>query len=174
MITISQLAKQFGISRTTLLYYEREGLLLPASRSDNGYRWYGPKEQQRLETIKAYRAFGVPVAKLASILDGADDADQEQLLREQFAALESEIQRLKLQQKAIVQRLNCQDLHTQPQLSKAGWVNVMRAAGLSDQDMSHWHRQFEQMEPDAHQEFLETLNIDADEIQAIRQRARDA
>ena len=44
----------------------------------------------------------------------------------------------------------------------------MKAAGLSDQDMQNWHQQFEKMEPDAHQEFLESLNIEADEIKTIR------
>ena len=44
MLTVTQLAKAYNISRTTILYYERAGLLLNC-RSDNGYRWYGEKEQ---------------------------------------------------------------------------------------------------------------------------------
>ena len=53
-------------------------------------------------------------------------------------------------------------------VSKERWVEIMRAAGLTDQDMQNWHHQFEKMEPDAHQEFLESLNIDNDEIKKIR------
>ncbi len=34
--------------------------------------------------------------------------------------------------------------------------------------MQNWHKQFEKMEPDAHQEFLESLSIDAKEISEIR------
>ena len=55
-------------------------------------------------------------------------------------------------------------------ITKDRWVEIMRAAGLSDDDMHNWHRQFERLEPDAHQEFLESLSIDAGEIQQIRDR----
>ena len=55
-------------------------------------------------------------------------------------------------------------------ITKDRWVEIMRAAGLSDDDMHNWHRQFERLEPGAHQEFLESLGIDSDEIQRIRER----
>lgn len=55
-------------------------------------------------------------------------------------------------------------------ITKDRWVEIMRAAGLSDDDMHNWHRQFERLEPDAHQEFLESLGIDSNEIQKIRER----
>jgi hypothetical protein len=48
----------------------------------------------------------------------------------------------------------------------------MRAAGFEEQDMRNWHIQFEEMEPDAHQEFLESLGIQAVEIQNIRRFRR--
>ena len=53
-------------------------------------------------------------------------------------------------------------------LNKERWVDIMRAAGLSDQDMHNWHIQFEKMEPNGHQEFLESLGIGTEEIQKIR------
>ena len=57
-------------------------------------------------------------------------------------------------------------------LNKARWVDIMRAAGLSDEDMSNWHVQFEKMEPEAHQEFLESLGIEPAEIEQIRKWSR--
>lgn len=36
--------------------------------------------------------------------------------------------------------------------------------------MHNWHRQFERLEPAAHQEFLESLGIEPDEIRKIRER----
>ena len=51
MLTVTRLARRYGISRTTILYYERQGLLLPAHRSENGYRWYSDAEIERLEAI---------------------------------------------------------------------------------------------------------------------------
>ena len=61
MLTVTQLANACHVSRTTILYYERAGLLLPHYRSDNGYRWYGDKELKRLESIVSYRSFGLSI-----------------------------------------------------------------------------------------------------------------
>lgn len=58
-------------------------------------------------------------------------------------------------------------------LNKDRWVDIMRAAGLSDEDMHNWHAQFEKMEPEAHQEFLVSLGIEAAEIQKIREWSRN-
>ncbi len=65
-----------------------------------------------------------------------------------------------------------QQLMENDMITKDRWVEIMRAAGLSDDDMHNWHRQFERLEPDAHQEFLESLGIDAGEIRQIRERCR--
>ena len=58
-------------------------------------------------------------------------------------------------------------------MNKERWVEIMRAAGLKEQDMRNWHIQFEKMEPEAHQEFLESLGIETAEIEKIRERSRN-
>ena len=168
MLTISKLAKQFHISRTSILYYEQIGLLQPACRSDNGYRWYGEAEAARLKAILAYRSYGVPLASLNTLLDQPDRSVQEPILQAQFQALEDEIQRLRRQQEAIVCFLQSRPTAEPQILSKERWVGIMRAAGFSETDMCHWHKQFEAMEPKAHQIFLESLQIDVQEIESIR------
>ena len=57
-------------------------------------------------------------------------------------------------------------------IRKERWVEIMRAAGFSETDMHNWHIQFEKMEPEAHQEFLESLGIEAAEISRIREWSR--
>ncbi len=57
-------------------------------------------------------------------------------------------------------------------ISKERWVEIMRAAGFKDEDMHNWHIQFEKMEPEAHQEFLESLGIKPAEIKKIREWSR--
>ncbi len=57
MLTVTKLAKTCNISRSTILYYEREGLLKPTLRSENGYRWYGEPELKRLKGIIQFRSF---------------------------------------------------------------------------------------------------------------------
>lgn len=168
MLTVTQLAKAYNISRTTILYYERAGLLLPNCRSDNGYRWYGEKEQTRLESIISYRSFGLSIQEITALLDRKDDVKQERTLVNQFNALEKEIQNLRQQQKAIVMLLEQPELLEQKSLTKERWVKVMENAGFSEEDMKNWHKQFEKMEPSAHQEFLESLNIVQKEVESIR------
>jgi len=54
VLTISALAKKVNLSRSAVLYYEREGLLSPAARGANGYRLYGEDELVRLALIVDY------------------------------------------------------------------------------------------------------------------------
>lgn len=168
MLTVTQLARKFGISRATVLYYEKKGLLKPSTRSDNGYRWYGADEIETLETIMAYRSFGLPVAKLSDLIKRKNEVDHERILRDQFKALEREVLLLRQQQKSIVQLLEQPTLLESNMVTKARWIEIMRAAGLSDQNMIDWHKKFEEMEPEEHQNFLESLNISPDEIKKIR------
>ncbi len=51
---------------------------------------------------------------------------------------------------------------------KERWVRVMENAGFSEEDMQNWHKQFEKMESNVHQDLLELLNIDQQEVESIR------
>ncbi len=173
MLTVSKLARKFGLSRTTILYYEHEGLLQPAYRSDNGYRWYGDQEINRLQSIADYRSYGVPISEIRELLERESERAVEQVLRKRFSQLELEIQELRQQQKAIVGFLEHARLEDETAMSKERWSEIMRAAGMSDEDMHNWHRQFEAREPGAHREFLESLNLGSAEVARIRAWSRE-
>ncbi|MET2849267.1 MerR family transcriptional regulator [Vibrio owensii] len=167
MLTVTQLARECGLSRTTILYYEREGLLAPAHRSENGYRWYGEKEMQRLKTISSYRSYGLPISSIRTLL-AQKGKSQAEILKDHFNELEHEIQNLRAQQKAIVVLLQEPQLIEDNIVTKERWVQIMQAAGFSENDMVTWHQKFEEMEPAEHQKFLESLGIEQDEIVRIR------
>ncbi|AXY00752.1 MerR family transcriptional regulator [Vibrio alfacsensis] len=167
MLTVTQIAKQFGRSRTTVLYYEKEKLLIPAFRSENGYRWYGEKEIKRLEAITSYRSYGVPVSSIRTLID-RDGESQAQILKDHFNELEREIQNLRAQQKAVVLLLQEPSLLEEKIVNKERWVEIMVAAGFTDTDMVKWHQKFEELEPNEHQKFLESLGISGEEIAKIR------
>ncbi|MBT1065087.1 MerR family transcriptional regulator [Bowmanella sp. Y26] len=167
MLTVTQLAKHTGVSRTTILYYEQQQLLLPAYRSENGYRWYGDKEIERLKAIASYRSYGLSVASIHGLLNRTGES-QAALLKEHFYKLEQEIQTLRAQQKAVVVLLNDPSLMEENMVNKARWVEIMVAAGFSENDMVKWHQKFEELEPQEHQKFLESLGIADDEIAEIR------
>lgn len=167
MLTVTQIAKQFGVSRTTILYYEKEQLLIPAYRSENGYRWYGEKEIKRLEAITSYRSYGLSVSSIRALLN-RDGESQSQILKDHFNELEREIQNLRAQQKAVVVLLQEPSLLEENIVNKQRWVEIMVAAGFTENDMVKWHQKFEQLEPLEHQKFLESLGISSEEIVKIR------
>jgi DNA-binding transcriptional MerR regulator len=168
MLTVTKLAKTCKISRATILYYEKEGLLKPALRSDNGYRWYGETEINRLQDALRFRSFGIPVAEIKGLINQDENACQSKILKSQFEKIEQQILDLRKQQSAIVSLLQQPELLEKEMVTKERWVEIMRASGFSDEDMVKWHQNFEKMEPEEHQLFLESLGIDAEEIRRIR------
>lgn len=73
MLKIGEFSKLSMLTVKTLRFYEREGLLLPASVDGlTGYRMYETAQLQDAATIKAYRQLGLPVAQIKAILAGSD------------------------------------------------------------------------------------------------------
>lgn len=172
MLTISQLAKRFGLSRSTLLYYDSIGLLSPSARSPANYRLYSDADVQRMELIDLYRQAGLPLADIARVLS-SDGSDLTKALKARLQALHREMQGLRRQQQLIVKLLRSRsDQPARRTLDKEGWVAILRASGLDEADMKRWHVEFERLSPDAHQEFLESLAIEPEEIGRIREWAR--
>lgn len=64
---ISQLSERTGVPATTLRFYETSGLL-PADRTDAGYRIYGEDAVRRLEFIATAKHLGLPLEEVAELL----------------------------------------------------------------------------------------------------------
>jgi MerR family transcriptional regulator, thiopeptide resistance regulator len=173
VVTISALAKGSGLSRSALLYYDRLGLLRPSRRSRSGYRLYSPAEVERLEQICLFRQMGIPLKDMRKLFEKNAGNASTQILRRRLRVLGREISNLRRQQRDIVELLKQKQLQQGvDMISKDRWVDIMKSAGLNEQDMHNWHIQFEKMEPEAHQEFLESLGIEAAEISRIREWSR--
>ena len=54
-------------------------------------------------------------------------------------------------------------------ITKEKWVHLLQATGLDENDIKNWHIEFENMSPEAHQDFLESLGITNEEIKSIRE-----
>ena len=171
-LTITKLARACGLSRTTVLYYESVGLLRPARRSAGNYRMYSDIDLVRLREVCAYRASGLKIGDIRSILEPAR-GDAASVLKRRLLELSDEIEKLRDHQRAIARLLKDTDqLRRFPMVTKQKWVEVMRAAGFTDDDMHRWHAQFEKSAPGEHQEFLEFLHIPSEEVQTIREWSR--
>jgi DNA-binding transcriptional MerR regulator len=172
MLSVSQIARKFGLSRTTILYYESCGLLKPALRTRADYRLYGEKETRVLQQICLYRSVGLSVASIRAMLT-SPQSEMASLLRRRLQELDSEINQLRQHQRVILQLLQSKDiLRRTKKMTKDKWVSIMKAAGLTEDDMNRWHREFERSAPEDHNEFLQFLHIPAAEIKTIRDWSR--
>jgi DNA-binding transcriptional MerR regulator len=171
-LTITNLARACGLSRSTVLYYESLGLLRPPLRSAGNYRIYDGKSLDRLRQICIYRGAGLKLGDIRAILDQSR-SQAAGVLKRRLIELSGEIERLRDHQRVIARLLkDTNQLRRFPMVTKAKWVEVMSAAGFSDDDMHRWHAEFEKSAPHEHQEFLEFLHISQEEIQSIRDWSR--
>lgn len=169
-LTVSQLGKRFGLARSTLLYYDRIGLLRPAGRTRAGYRLYDSGTVERLKRISELRAAGFPLEAVKRVLDARTPLAE--ALERQLVSLNQEIAQLRARQRVVMSLLRSPAAEKRARtMSKAAWTRMFRAIGLSDEDMRQWHVEFEQTMPDAHRDFLESLGLDAAEVRRIREWA---
>ena len=173
-MTISHLARKHGLSRSTLLYYDRIGLLPPDGRFANDYRHYGAAAEKRLRQIRLYRETGLPLAEIRRILE-RPRKDLAGALERQLHDVVQGIAALRSRQRVIVELLrNRRLLDRVHNLDRAKWVQLLRASGFTDDDLRRWHVDFERTDPEYHQRFLEYLGIPAEEIARIRAHSRSA
>ena len=171
MLTVTQLARRCGLSRTALLYYESIGLMPPPPRSGGNYRSYGEADARRLSQIRIYRDAGLKLEDVRDLLDRSG-GDAAVVLKRRLVEISTEIGALRAHQRAILKLLEHKALGKVKMISKQKWVEIMKACGFSDDQMHRWHTEFEHSAPREHQEFLEFLHIPAAEIKTIRQRSR--
>ena len=73
---VSELADRTGISRATIKYYLREGLLMPGEATGATQADYGEEHVRRLRLIKALTdVVGLPVARAREVLRLMDSPD---------------------------------------------------------------------------------------------------
>lgn len=94
--TIGQLAKRIGVRTSTLRYYEEQGLLTPAGRTESGYRLYDEQAEQTLYFIQRAQRLGFSLADIGTLLEGwqANDLSDEaiiQIAEARYLALEQQL-----------------------------------------------------------------------------------
>ena len=167
-LTIGKLARKYGLSRSTLLYYDRIGLLSPGSHQKGEYRVYGEEEQERLKLICLYRKSGISLKEIKHILDNKETSVSACLIT-RFKQLDRDIMELKEQQTVIANMLqNTSLLSSSKPMTKVLWTSILKSSGLSEKMMRNWHIQFEKAAPHEHVAFLRFLQISDEEIETIR------
>lgn len=69
---IGEVAERVGLSLRTVRYYEEQGLIEPAGRTDGGFRLYTEHEVDRLMLIKQMKPLDFTVQQMGELLAASD------------------------------------------------------------------------------------------------------
>jgi DNA-binding transcriptional MerR regulator len=106
-LTIAEVAARTGLTRHTLRYYERDGLMLEVGRASSGHRRYSEHDLDWIELITKLRATGMPirdVRRYAALVRAGDGNEDERL-----ALLRAHRERVRTQLETIADYLDAID-----------------------------------------------------------------
>ena len=66
--TIDEAAQRMGMSKDTLRYYEKEGLLPPIAKGTNGHRRYTEDDLGWVKFLQLLRGTGMPIREMKSFV----------------------------------------------------------------------------------------------------------
>jgi DNA-binding transcriptional MerR regulator len=107
-LTIAEVAERTGLTRHTLRYYERDGLMLGVDRADSGHRRYSERDLGWIELITKLRATGMPIREVRRYAElvRADDGNEDQRL----VLLQAHREQVRAQLDAMAGYLNAIDV----------------------------------------------------------------
>ncbi|GAA4652175.1 MerR family transcriptional regulator [Kistimonas scapharcae] len=144
MYLIAELAEHVSLSRSTLLYYEKQGLIA-GKRQANGYRIYSEKDAQRLRLIQKLQAGGLTLKECKACLNSRVDRS---LLLKRLQQLDDDI--------------------AQKQQSRQ-----LLAAMLGEGELKAWHQSLDKVAPDAHLEWLMNQGFTQKEALRLKWLSKD-
>lgn len=87
ILTIGKISKDSGTPIETIRFYEREGLLPEAPRTESGYRLYDDAAPKRLRFISRAKALGFTLAEIREILNLQDSPASNRAGRSEVKAI---------------------------------------------------------------------------------------
>ena len=113
-MTITEVSLKYGLSKDTLRYYEKVGLLDPVIKGDNGQRDYKEENLKQIEFIKCMRSVNIPISELTKYMDlfkMGDDTIKErrQILENQLSLIESQMKDLEMASEKLKTKIKLYD-----------------------------------------------------------------
>lgn len=106
LFSIGNVAKLFHLSVSSLRHYEDMGLITPEyTDPDSGYRYYGARQFEVLNSIRYLRALDMPLTEIADFLGNRDVERMEEKLLSQKQAVIAKQEELKRIERKIDNRL---------------------------------------------------------------------
>ncbi len=100
-LTIGQMAKANHVSEQTLRLYDKEGLLVPGFRGENGYRYYDIRQNARLDMIQYLKSIGLSLKDIRRQLADENPDEIVALLARRRADIAGQLAQLQEQQQAV-------------------------------------------------------------------------
>jgi len=112
--SIKEVSERFNLSSHTLRYYEKEGLLPPIQRDDNGIRRYSDLDLEWLHLVGCMRATGMSISYIKNYIElchlGKDTIpERRQIILNQKAIIEAELKKYKNLLKVVNKKLKYYD-----------------------------------------------------------------
>lgn len=94
-LSISEFAKICGVSRDTLLYYDKINLLKPAYKASNSYRYYSFFQYENYILINSFKQVGIPLNTIKDLMKNKTPESLYKLLTDTETNLTNKINNLK-------------------------------------------------------------------------------
>lgn len=99
-MTIKDVSERFDLSKDTLRFYEKKGLIGPVKKTNNGIRDYDEEDLARIEFIKCMRNAGLPVDVLKRYINLFDEGtktrkERQKILEEQRDIIKEKLDDMK-------------------------------------------------------------------------------
>ncbi len=109
MINISEVAEKTGLTAKTIRFYEAKGVISPAPRGANGYRYYNQSHIAELLLIKRSRMIGFSLDECRELLalstdTGRQSRDVKEKAQQKLKEIDNKINEL-LQMKKTLEAL---------------------------------------------------------------------
>ncbi|OFI01548.1 HTH-type transcriptional regulator ZntR [Clostridium acetireducens DSM 10703] len=101
---IGEISKIYAISRDSLMYYEKLGILKPM-RNSNGYRIYTMNDIWKLNLIKELRNFNFPMVKIKKYINNRTIKTTKDMLNEEIQLINNKIEELNLLKNNVLKRI---------------------------------------------------------------------
>lgn len=133
-LQIGAFAELVGLSIPQLRRYDRLSLLTPAGRSPSGYRYYTTAQTGAARIIALLRSIDMPIADVRRVLQGAGEAERQQILLDHRARLEARLDEVRCLLDAV--DAITQEQTMSPSTDLSTWLHVMPRIPVSDLERS--------------------------------------
>jgi MerR family mercuric resistance operon transcriptional regulator len=140
---IGELATRAGVNVQTLRYYERRGILGPATRKPSGFREYGVDAEQRVRFIRRAQNLGFTLEEIRGLLglwtDSVDSCSAvESRARATLSRIDGKVADLRQMSEALSKYVAAcakrETLERCPLLEELGVADQTANAGSTDAD----------------------------------------